>query len=59
MSKVLKAMAHILSSLVLGELQQMSGERHSDASTWNDVEFVPRSAEFQRYMVLFVGLEYF
>ena len=44
-------MAHILSSLVLGELQQMSAERHSDASTWNDVEFVPRSAEFHRYMV--------
>ena len=55
--KVLKAMAHILSSLVLGELQQMSGERHSDASTWNEVELVPRTTEFQRYMVLFVKNE--
>lgn len=45
-------MAHILSSLVLGELQQMSADRNSDASTWNDVEFLPKSNEFHRYMVL-------
>ena len=50
-------MAHILRSLVLGELQQMSNDGGEDACTvWNGVESVPRNCDFQRYMVFSAGL---